>query len=237
MPSDEANRMRDDFEPVMLAREQYQRTLLPEDKQRWDAALAAYNSRLDCSVCDTRGLCRCTYTPAPHSDANETVQRFDSGVTTMPIKSYSEHLADCGNALEARARFHADSFESRRPTTVASVRSDSVDDAEAAMRLRGLTAHCTPEGIKAVQRKLAEQASQQADRRNHLASVRADAADGKCKTCEAPLTADDSETCAKCTADNAERGLKTRSANAWRKPLQASKSRMSDPDNGGGAAA
>lgn len=168
------------------------------------------------------------------TDATETdtVHRFDTHTTElqpMPTKTFTEHLRDCGGDVrEAERRFHADGFESRRPT--ASTTRLDANEAEQAQRLRSLTAWCrTDEERKQVQRKLAEQADQDA-RKQHLARVRFDAAPAKCKVCGDALTEmDTGELCATHAADEAERASKRRNAARSRGPLQVSK-----PGWGGG---
>lgn len=217
---------------VLRAREQWMRTGSDADRARFDAVERAFRARFDCSDC-SGGICQCTFTPseAPHSDATDTVHRFDSQPQElpMPLKTFTQHLHDCGGDVrEAERRFHADGFESRRPTT-STTRLDA-GEAESAARIRSLTSWCrTDQERKQVQAKLAEQAARDAERKRHVdrVRIRMDAKTPDCKSCSEPLHSldveDGHDECASCRADSAQRAQKQRSARAWRKPLQVSK--------------
>jgi hypothetical protein len=199
---------RDHAWPVEEARQAFLKSGSDADRARYDAARRVYDSRRDCSVCPRPGLCHCTFDFSGEVGSPPAHVHSDAG-DHMP-KSFSTHLKDCGGDVhEASRRFHAETMPSRRPTAVpSSLRSDAIDDAERDLRLRNATAWCTTdEQRKQVQHRLAEQADRDAQRKRHLASVRtaphADAADDPVSMAEA--------------------AQRKRSANAWRKPLQASK--------------
>jgi hypothetical protein len=220
MVTDHARAALEGYGPVFEARDRWMNDPTPANKATFDAVREAYSNRFDCS-CPTEGpkICTCTYNPAPTRGATTT--HSDSGDTDM-TKTYAQHLTDCGgDSREAQARFHAETHNSRRPASVASLRSDAVDDAEARMRLDNATAWCTnDEQRKEVQRKLAEQASQAAARSKHLTSVRSDAAEGaalKCN-CGNVLMDEDGDTCAECR-------MKKRNARAWKAPLRGTNQR------------
>lgn len=196
---DHAQAALEGYAPVFDAREQWLASGSDADKALFDAADREYRSRFDCS-CPTDGprVCSCTFQPAPHTDASDTINvyRSDSGATTMP----------------------------KSPT----FKSDVTDDAEQAMRSRNLTAWCAPlaatkenardgqHRAALVGERIARANAAEAERKQMRAgSVRMDAKmpAAKC-ACGTELTADDHELsvdqCAKCRADSAERTMKTR---------------------------
>jgi predicted Zn-ribbon and HTH transcriptional regulator len=212
------------YGPVFAAREQ------------WLAAAREYSARFDCSCPPDSRVCQCIYTPpAPHSDAHETVNRFDSRPQELPMspRSYAECLkAANGDPDEARRLFSQDTHNSRRPAAPPALRSDAVDDAARDNRLRNMTAWCRTDAERSdVIARVAEQERRDRERSEFMAnrsSTRLDASGAKCEGCGEPLTAADMEAgahCPTCRADAAQRAHKQRMSREWKKPLRSTNQR------------
>ncbi|HVY32572.1 MAG TPA: hypothetical protein VHB79_38810 [Polyangiaceae bacterium] len=187
---------KDLYEPVFLAREIWMATGAKEDRERFDALAADYQSRLDCHTCTPRGVCRCTFDDRADRTRTDSIDTSPKGITPMKRdpSEQARYDAERRNAL-AYLLPPTDSktgLPSRQPTAEEQARFDA-----------------------AGREYDARKASAAQLRRDRMARFDAEDAEDEIKKKPASPEA----TAADQALERARKRANHRAANAWRQPL------------------